>query len=52
MEYIKDYDIPIKYHPRRVNVVAYALSRKSAFSGCIVPEWRWIEQFRNLDVDV
>ena len=30
MEYIKDYDFSIKYHPSKVNVVADALSRKSA----------------------
>ena len=29
MEYIKDYDFSIKYHPEKVNVVADALSRKS-----------------------
>ncbi|KAJ8630104.1 hypothetical protein MRB53_023427 [Persea americana] len=29
MEYIKDYDFPIKYHPCKVNVAADALSRKS-----------------------
>ena len=29
MEYIKDYDFPIIYHPAKVNVVVDALSRKS-----------------------
>jgi hypothetical protein len=29
LEHIKDYDLGINYHPRRANVVANALSRKS-----------------------
>ena len=29
LELIKDYDLEVHYHPRRVNVVADALSRKS-----------------------
>ena len=29
MELIKDYDCMIDYHPRKANIVAYALSRKS-----------------------
>ena len=29
MELIKDYDMKLHYHPRKANVVADALSRKS-----------------------
>ena len=29
LEFIKDYDIGINYHPGKANVLAYALSRKS-----------------------
>ena len=29
MEFIKDYDCVIDYHPRKANVVANTLSRKS-----------------------
>jgi len=29
LELIKDYDLEIHYHPRKANVAAYALSRKS-----------------------
>ena len=29
LELIKDYDLEVHYHPRKVNVVAGALSRKS-----------------------
>ena len=52
MEYIKDYDFPIKYHPEKVKVVADALNRKASFSGCIMPKWRWMEQFRDMDIEV
>lgn len=49
---MKDYNFPIKYHSEKVNFVADALGRKVAFSGCLVPEWRWMEQFRDMDVEV
>jgi len=29
MEFLKDYDFDLHYHPRKANVVANALSRKS-----------------------
>ena len=29
MEFLKDYDFGLNYHPSKVNVVAVALSRKS-----------------------
>ena len=29
MEYLEDYDFTLHYHPGKVNVVVYALSRKS-----------------------
>ena len=32
LELIKDYELIIKYHPRKANVVAGALSRKSSIT--------------------
>ena len=29
MEFLKDYDFTLHYHPRKANVVAHALNRKS-----------------------
>jgi hypothetical protein len=33
LELIKDYDLEVHYHPRKANVVADALSRKSYANG-------------------
>jgi hypothetical protein len=36
LEFIKDYDLGINYHPRKANVVADALSRRSHVSQLVV----------------
>jgi hypothetical protein len=38
LELIKDYDIEIHYHPRKANVVADALSRKSYCNSLVAKE--------------
>jgi hypothetical protein len=36
LELIMDYDIGINYHPRKVNVVAYALGQRSRVTQLVV----------------
>ena len=44
LEFVKDYDFELSYHPGKANVVADALSRRSyAASLCAVREWRLLE---------
>jgi len=46
LEFLKDYDFQLSYHPGKVNVVADALSRKSLhMSALMVKELELIEQF-------
>ncbi|KAI4387246.1 hypothetical protein MLD38_005091 [Melastoma candidum] len=53
MELIKDYDCTISYHLGRANVVADALSRKTASLTSIeVEEWRLREQVNEIGVRV
>ena len=51
MEYLKDYDFTLHYHPSKANVVADALSRKSqgVLASVVSREWKMLKtvgQFR------
>ena len=45
MEYLKDYDFTLHYHPGKANVVADALSRKSqrVLASVASREWQMLE---------
>ena len=51
IEYLKDYDFTLHYHPGKANIVADALNRKSREVLACVASWEWqmletVEQFR------
>jgi len=49
LEFLKDYDFQLSYHPGKANVVADALSRESLhMSALMVKELELIEQYRDL----
>jgi len=51
LEFLKDYDFELSYHPSKANVVANALSRKSLhISALIIRELDLLEQFRDLSL--
>jgi len=51
MEYLKDYDFELLYHPGKANVVADALSRKkSHVSAMMIKELELIEKLRDMNL--
>ena len=48
MEYLEDYDFNLQYHPRKVNVVADALNRKSwgVLASVASRQWQMLEVVR------
>ncbi|WJX88383.1 hypothetical protein P8452_70481 [Trifolium repens] len=51
LEFLKDYDFELSYHPGKANVVADALSRKSLhMSSLMMKELDLIEEFRDLSL--
>ena len=51
LEFLKDYDFKLSYHPGKANVVADALSRKSLHaSALMIREMDLLEQFRDLSL--
>jgi hypothetical protein len=54
LELIKDYDLGINYHPRKFNVVANALSRRSHVSQLVVNDmpFELCEEFNKLNLRI
>ena len=53
MEFLKDYDFELHYHPGKANVVADALSRKSLhISTLMIQEMELLEKFRDLNLTI
>jgi len=54
LELLKDYDMEVKYHPCKANVVANALSRKSTASvACLLTqEKRLLEELNGQQIEV
>ena len=53
MEFLKDYDFELLYHPGKVNVVADALSRKTMhIAQLMIKEVELLEKFTNMKLQV
>jgi len=53
MEFLKDYDFELLYHPGKINVVADALSRKTMHTAhLMIKEVELLEQFRDMKLQV
>jgi hypothetical protein len=53
MEYLKDFDFDLKYHPGKANVVANALSRKAlAQAEVMLHACKMYEKVRDLNLEV
>jgi len=53
MEFLKDYDFELLYHPRKANVVADALSRKTVHTAhLMIKEVELLEKFRDMRLHV
>jgi hypothetical protein len=53
MEFLKDYDFELKYHPGKANVMADTLSKKSLHvSTMMIHHMILLEKFRDLHLDV
>jgi len=51
LEFLKDYDFELSYHPNKANVVVDALSRKSLhIFALMIRELDLLEQFRDLSL--
>ena len=51
MEYLKDYDFELLYHPSKANFVVVALSRKKMHMSCMmIKKLELIEKLRDMNL--